>query len=63
MTPEQRPWRRSGVFIVNCEHISQLLSSASVVEIFAKYILFTVSIIKKEKRNQISNNNHLKNIK
>ena len=21
-TPEQRHWRRSGVFIVNCEHIS-----------------------------------------
>ena len=63
MTPEQRPWRRSGVFIVNCEHISQLFSSASVVEIFVGYILFTVSIIKKEKRNQISDNNHLKNIK
>ena len=23
-TPEQRQWRRSGVFIVNFEHISQL---------------------------------------
>ena len=24
MTPEQRQWRRSGVFIVNFEQISQL---------------------------------------
>ena len=24
-TPERRQWRRSGVFIVNCEHISHFL--------------------------------------
>ena len=24
-TPEQRQWRRSGVFIVNCEHMSHLI--------------------------------------
>ena len=23
--PERRQWRRSGVFIVNCEHILQLV--------------------------------------
>ena len=31
-TPEQRHSRRSGVFIVNFEHISNLLSSASIVD-------------------------------
>ena len=24
-TLEQRPWRRSGIFIVNCEHISHFV--------------------------------------
>ena len=30
-TPERRQWRRSGVFIVNFEHISHLFSSVSIV--------------------------------
>ena len=27
---ERRQWRRSGIFIVNFEHISQLISSVSI---------------------------------
>ena len=30
-TPEQRQWRRSGVFVVNFEHISHRVLSVSVV--------------------------------
>ena len=30
-TPERRHWRRSGVVIVNFEHISHLCSSVSIV--------------------------------
>ena len=30
-TPERRQWRRSGVFIVNFEHISQVVLSVSSV--------------------------------
>ena len=30
-TPKRRHWRRSGIFIVNSEHISQLCSSVSSV--------------------------------
>ena len=29
--PERRQWRRSGIFIVNFEHISHLFSSISIV--------------------------------
>ena len=31
-TPEQRQYRRSGVFIVNFEHILHLFSNASIVD-------------------------------
>ena len=30
--PEQRYWRRSGVFIVNFEHFYYLFSSVSIIE-------------------------------
>ena len=32
-TPERRHWRRSGVFIVNFEHILYFFSSVSIVDV------------------------------
>ena len=63
-TPERHHWRRSGVFIVNSEHISHLVLvfllltlkhviARRVVSAILLIVIFAKSIKRKEKRSRI----------
>ena len=45
-TPEQCPWRRSGDFIVNFEHISHVVSIGNFEYAIAGWVVFALDMFK-----------------